>query len=222
MTTMHRSSCLRVGRRCSLGPALCARASPPAGAAWCARTCAIAASRRRRTRRRPPTRRATSPPTPRPSSTCSAADPRTWPGPASAGWSSRWIKGEAVAWSAAAGAEILGDDPYRACDRGAHLGTARPAPHPQSRWPTRWAWCLQARRQTTLVRAPTRDRGPHAHRPRPPQPVLSRRQRRGDRPRDPGGDGCSSSRRPPLRPPTRRPARSATRSSRGRSMPLGP
>src|SRR5437762_11229903 len=36
------------GRRCSPGPTRFASASPPAGVAWCATTCATAASRRRR------------------------------------------------------------------------------------------------------------------------------------------------------------------------------
>ncbi len=52
-----------------------------------------------------------------------------------------WTDREAVAEFAAAGAEILGDDPVAARGSPRASGTARPAPHPRSRWPTRWAWC---------------------------------------------------------------------------------
>ena len=48
VTTTHHSSCSRAGRRCSPGPTRSASASPPAGAASCATTCATAASPRRR------------------------------------------------------------------------------------------------------------------------------------------------------------------------------
>src|SRR6266567_5962880 len=53
VTTTHPSSCSRAGRRCSPGPTRSASASPSAGDAWCATTCATAASRRQRTRRAP-------------------------------------------------------------------------------------------------------------------------------------------------------------------------
>src|SRR5262249_43260072 len=53
VTMTHHSSCSRAGRRCSPGPTRFASASPPAGAVWCATTCAIAGSRRRRARAAP-------------------------------------------------------------------------------------------------------------------------------------------------------------------------
>ena len=52
-----------------------------------------------------------------------------------------WTDREAVAEFAAAGAEVLGDDPVARARSPPASGTARPARQPRSRWPTRWAWC---------------------------------------------------------------------------------
>ncbi len=52
-----------------------------------------------------------------------------------------WSDRAAVAEFAAAGAEILGDDPAAARVSANASGTARRAPNRRSRWPTSWEWC---------------------------------------------------------------------------------
>ena len=52
-----------------------------------------------------------------------------------------WSDRDAVAEYAAAGAEILGDDPVAAGRPPSAHGTARRARCPRCRWPTSWAWC---------------------------------------------------------------------------------
>ena len=97
-----------------------------------------------------------------------------------------WTDRDAVAEFAAAGAEILGDDPVAARDRRPHLGPRAGHRTPGPDGQPDGHGVLQARLQTPLARAPARDRDPHARRPRPPRPVLPRRQRRGDRREIPG------------------------------------
>lgn len=65
-------------------------AAPPAGAAWCVTTCAIAASQQRESRMRPPTRCVTSQLTRPPLHTRSAAVAAILRGSASAGLWPRW------------------------------------------------------------------------------------------------------------------------------------
>src|SRR5215207_9323146 len=94
-----------------------------------------------------------------------------------------WTDREAVADFAAARAAILGDDPVAARAIASRIWDRTPGPDGQPDG----HGVLQAQLQTPLARAPARDRGPHARGPRPPRPVLPRRQRRGDRARDPRG-----------------------------------
>ena len=52
-----------------------------------------------------------------------------------------WSDRAAVAEYAAAGADILGDDPPLRARPPSASGTVRRARSPRCRWPTRWAWC---------------------------------------------------------------------------------
>jgi pimeloyl-ACP methyl ester carboxylesterase len=99
-----------------------------------------------------------------------------------------WSDRAAVAEFATAGAEILGNNPVAARATAARIWNRTPGTAPP----------IQMANQLGLVFAklnceprwrerPTRDRDPHARRPRRPGPVLPRCQRRGNRARDPWG-----------------------------------
>jgi hypothetical protein len=214
VTTTHHSSCSREGRRCSPGPTRSASASPTAGDAWCATTCATAASRRQRTRRRLLTLAGTRAVAPgKPDADLPDHDTATMkrlfrrPMP-------DWTDREAVAEFAAAGAEILGDDPVAARAIAARIWDRTPGTAPPIQMANqlgmifakldcrpRWRERLPEIEVPTLVVHGRRDlffRSATARR----LPARS------------PGRGCSSSMRPPLRSPMRRPARSPRRCSR--------
>jgi pimeloyl-ACP methyl ester carboxylesterase len=104
-----------------------------------------------------------------------------------------WSDRAAVAEFAAAGAEILGDDPAaarttaeRIWDRRAHLGPhARHGARGADGEPARHG-VRQARLQAALARAPARARDAGARGTWSPRPVLPSRQRRSTCARDPG------------------------------------
>ncbi|MFC0030018.1 alpha/beta fold hydrolase [Micromonospora chaiyaphumensis] len=104
-----------------------------------------------------------------------------------------WSDRAAVAEFAAAGAEILNDDPVAAHATAAQMGPhaehgARGADGQPSGHGVR-----QARLHTALARAPVRARDPDAGGARSPRPVLPCRQRRSARARDPW---CAAARAP--------------------------
>ena len=99
-----------------------------------------------------------------------------------------WTDREAVAEFAASRAEILGDDPVAARAIAARIWDRTPGTAPPTQMANQLGMVFaKLNCKTPLARAPTRDRGPHARRPRPPGPVLPRWQRRGNRARDPRG-----------------------------------
>src|SRR5712692_45224 len=125
-----------------------------------------------------------------------------------------WTDREAVAEFAAAGAEILGDDPVAARAIAARIWDRTPGTAPRSRWPTSSAWSSPSSTANPAgASACPRSRSPRssstAAATRSSPSVTGRRSRA----RSPGR-GCSSSRRPPLRSPMPRPARSPRRCSR--------
>ena len=135
-----------------------------------------------------------------------------------------WTDREAVAEFAAAGAEILGDDPVAARAIAARIWDRTPGTAPPVQMANqmgmvfsrldckpRWRERLTEIEVPTLVVHGRRDRF---------FPVATARRSRARSP----GRGCSSSMRPPLRSPMRRPARSprrCSRSDRRRREPLG-
>ena len=99
-----------------------------------------------------------------------------------------WTDREAVAEFAAVGAEILGDDPVAARAIAARIWDRTPGTAPPVQMANQMGMVFSRLDCKPRWRErPARDRGPHARRPRPPRPVLPRRQRRGDRARDPRG-----------------------------------
>ena len=98
-----------------------------------------------------------------------------------------WTDREAVAEFAAAGAEILGDDPIAARDsRRIWDRTPGTAPPVQMANQMGMVFSRLDCKPRWRERLPEIE-VPDARRPRPPQPVLPRRQRPGDRARDPQG-----------------------------------
>src|SRR5580700_6704299 len=135
-----------------------------------------------------------------------------------------WTDREAVAEFAAAGAEILGDDPVAARAIAARIWDRTPRTHPRSRWPTRCAWCFPGSTANPAgASACPGSRSPRSSSTAAATGSSPSATARRSRARSPG-HGCWSSRRPPLRSPMRRPARSprrCSRSDRRRRVPRG-